>query len=111
MHPSIAEQVASMHKRELLDRSQRHFRLAGAGGHVSFGDRLRMALSRRKRGTRGQVVPTLGGEIAGSELARPAAAGGPPPKKLPPGVTGRQCDLTGNVTVHLIRSRPSRNES
>ena len=80
MHPSMAEQVASMHHRELLDGSRRHFRLAADRGHVNFGARLRMALSRGKRGTRGQAVRTLGGEIAGSAWNDTAAGNGSPEK-------------------------------
>ncbi len=75
MHPSIAELVASMHDRELLDRSRR-LRLAADRGHLNFGARLRMALSRGKRGTRGQAVRALGGEIAGSGWHDTAAGNG-----------------------------------
>jgi hypothetical protein len=75
MHPSIAELVASMHDRELLDRSRR-LRLAADRAHVNFGARVRMALARGKRGPRGQAVRTLGGEIAGSAWQDAAAGNG-----------------------------------
>ncbi len=88
------------------------FGLPPAVGMSTLRARSIMALSRgRQRGTRGQVVRTLGGEIGGSELARLTAPGGPPPKNVPPGVTGRKYDLTRNVMVPLIPSRSSRNDS
>ncbi len=53
MHPSIAEQMASMHNRELLDRS-RHLP-QGPVGHkrAKTVRRLLRALSRGKHGSRG----------------------------------------------------------
>lgn len=56
MHVSTAEQLASMHTQELLERSRRHFRLAEGRGHVNIGPRLRMALSKGKRRARKQAV-------------------------------------------------------
>ena len=73
MHPSAAEQLASMHVRESLDRSRRHFSFATGRGRTKAGARLLMALSWGKRGTRGQQ---LGSVNHPSQLApRPATDG------------------------------------
>jgi hypothetical protein len=76
MHPSAAEQLASMHVRESLDRSRRHFSFAAGRGRTKAGARLLMALSWGQRGTRGRQ---LGSANHPSQLApRPATgrAGG-----------------------------------
>jgi hypothetical protein len=56
MHPSIAEQIASMHNRELLDRSRHLPRLPVRHGRPKTVRRLLRALSRGKRRARGQEL-------------------------------------------------------
>jgi hypothetical protein len=56
MHPSIAEQFASMHNRELLERSRHLPRLPVRHSRAKTVRRLLRALSRGKRGGRGQEL-------------------------------------------------------
>ncbi len=54
MHQSSAEQIASMHYRELLDPSRHLLRLPVRHRRAKIVRRLLGALSRGKRGARGQ---------------------------------------------------------
>jgi hypothetical protein len=56
MHPSITEQIASMHNRDLLDRSRHLPRLPVSHRRAKTVRRLLRALSRRKRSARGQEL-------------------------------------------------------